>query len=133
MIYHPAMPILGHGVDIVEVARVGRLLDDHAERFIERCFTPSEVGHAGDGPRRLEHLAGRFAAKEAVLKALATGLTQGIAWTDIEVVPEGSGAPTVRLSGMAARIASDRGISRIWLSISHISTHAVASAVAVGE
>ena len=126
------MPILGHGIDIVDTARIAAMLDDHGDRFLDRCFTAGERAYAGDKRRRVEHLAGRFAAKEAILKALGKGLSDGISWTDAEVVREASGMPRVVLHGRAAEIAREMGITRWWLSISHIDTHAVASAIGEG-
>jgi holo-[acyl-carrier protein] synthase len=124
------MPILGHGIDIVETARVKRLVDEHGERFLERIFTPAENAYCAGNPKRYyEHLAGRFAAKEAVLKVLGTGWRGGIAWTDIEVTKEASGQPRIQLTGECERIARNLGISRWHLSISHIETHATASAI----
>ena len=124
------MPILGHGIDIVETARIRRLIDEHGAHFLDRVFTPAEQAYCNASRKRsLEHFAGRFAAKEAVLKVLGTGWRGGIAWTDIEVVKEPSGQPQVKLSGECARIASERGISRWHISISHSETHATASAI----
>ena len=124
------MPILGHGIDIVETARIRRLLDEHGQRFLDRCFTPNEQAYCSKNTKRyLEHLAGRFAAKEAVLKVLGTGWRGGIAWTDIEIASEPSGQPRVRLTGECERIAAKLGISRWHVSISHIETHATASAI----
>jgi holo-[acyl-carrier protein] synthase len=126
------MPILGHGIDLVETQRIADMLDDHGQRFLDRCFTPREQAYcAANKKRRVEHLAGRFAAKEAVLKALGTGWTGGIAWTDIEVLREESGRPAIALSGQCAKIAADLGIRRWIVSISHVSTHASASAIAM--
>ena len=126
------MRIIGHGVDIVEKARIDHMLTEHGERFLNRCFTAEEQRYAdGNARRRMEHLAGRFAAKEAILKVLGTGWSGGIAWTDAEVVREPSGRPTVRLHGRCAEIADALGITEWWLSISHIETHAVASAIGV--
>ena len=128
------MPIRGHGVDIVDTDRLARMLNEHGDRFLTRCFTAGEREYVAAHPkRRVEHLAGRFAAKEAVLKALGTGWSGGIAWTDVEVVRHGNQPPTVQLHGEAARQATGRGITEWWLSLSHIHTHAVASAIAVGE
>ena len=127
------MPIIGIGVDIVETARIADLLGNHPERFLERCFTPGEQEDSKSSKRNLEHLAARFAAKEAVLKALGTGWAQGIGWTDIEVVKESSGKPTLKISGRAQEIADKLGIVSWHVSLSHISTHAVASVVAEGE
>lgn len=124
------MPIIGHGIDIVETDRIRRMVDEHGQRFLDRCFTPIEQEYARRNPKRYyEHLAGRFAAKEAVLKVLGTGWRGGIAWTDIEVAREPSGQPTIRLTGECARIADDQGIVRWHISISHIETHATASAI----
>ncbi len=124
------MPILGHGIDIVETARVKRLCDEHGQRFLDRVYTTDEQSYCQKNPKRIyEHLAGRFAAKEAVLKVLGTGWRGGIAWTDIEVLKDPSGQPRIKLTGECARIAAELGIVRWHLSISHIETHATASAI----
>ena len=128
--YNAPMPILGHGIDIVETARIRKLVEEHGEHFLHRVFTADEQAYcAGNGKRYYEHLAGRFAAKEAVLKVLGTGWRGGIAWTDIEIVKDVSGQPRVKLTGECARIARETGISRWHVSISHIETHATASAI----
>ncbi len=125
------MPVVGMGVDLVGIDRIEDLLSRHEERFLDRCFTDGERAYAERNPkRRVEHLAARFAAKEAVLKALGTGWAEGIGWTDVEVIRDESGKPGVRLTGRAAEIARDRGISEWHLSLSHASGFAVASAVA---
>lgn len=127
------MDIKGHGIDIVEIARIRRMMGEHPERFLRRVFTADERAYSESRPkRRDEHLAGRFASKEAVLKVLGTGWSGGIAWTDVEVVREASGQPTVRLHGVAAQKAEQLGITGWWLSISHTDTHAVASAIGAG-
>ena len=124
------MPILGHGIDIVETSRIKKLVENHGEHFLDRVFTSAEQAYCNKNPKRyFEHLAGRFAAKEAVLKVIGTGWRGGIAWTDIEVVKELSGQPKVLLTGECLRIATEMGISRWHLSISHIETHATASAI----
>ena len=124
------MPILGHGIDIVETARIRKLVETHGEHFLDRVFTPAEQRYcAASSKRYFEHLAGRFAAKEAVLKVLGTGWRGGIAWTDIEVVKEPSGQPRIVLTGECQRIAESIGIYRWHISISHIETHATASAI----
>ncbi len=127
------MPIIGLGVDIVETARIAELLGNHPERFLERCFTKGEQEDSKSAKRQLEHLAARFAAKEATLKALGTGWAQGIGWTDIEVIKEPSGKPTLRITGRAKEVAQNLGITTWHLSLSHISTHAVASVIAESE
>lgn len=126
------MPILGHGIDLAETARIAAMLADHGDRFLERCFTPREIADSGDGPRRVEHLAARFAAKEAALKALGTGWSRGVGWTDIEVVRAASGKPDLVVTGRAAEIARDAGITRWHVSLTHTRDHAVASVIAEG-
>jgi holo-[acyl-carrier protein] synthase len=124
------MPIVGHGIDIVETARIRKLVEQHGPHFLDRVFTAAEQRYCAASPKRyFEHLAGRFAAKEAVLKVLGTGWRGGIAWTDIEVVKESSGQPRIVLTGECLRIAVERGIAHWHVSISHIETHATASAI----
>lgn len=106
------------------------MIERHGERFLSRCFTDNERRYAEGSRRRDEHFAARFAAKEAVLKALGTGWRSGIAWTDIEVAVEPSGQPGVRLAGEADRIAADLGAGRWRLSLSHAGGFAMASAIA---
>jgi holo-[acyl-carrier protein] synthase len=126
-------PLLAHGIDIVEVPRIAKMLGEHGERFLDRCFTAAEREYCLAGKRRDEHLAARFAAKEAVLKALGTGWKNGIAWTDVEVVRDQSGAPSVRLHGAAAAAARERGIGAWSLSLSHTEGYAVASAIGLAD
>lgn len=123
------MSVLAHGVDIVEVGRIAAMLAEHGEHFLDRVFTPAEREYAQSSKRRDEHLAGRFAAKEAVLKALGTGWSQGIAWTDVEVTRSPAGEPGIQLSGKARDIAHALGIGRWVLSLSHTENYAVASAI----
>src|SRR5438874_12749239 len=105
------MAILGHGIDLVETARVAKLIEEHGGHFLDRVFTVGERAYCDSSKtRRIEHYAGRFAAKEAVLKVLGTGWRGGIGWTDIEIVKEASGQPRVVLGGECARIASEMGI-----------------------
>jgi holo-[acyl-carrier protein] synthase len=126
--------ILGHGIDIVDTARIRRMLDEHGQRFLDRCFTPAEQGHCGQSDKRhIERLAGRFAVKEAILKVLGTGWRGGIQWTDMEVLPDPLGRPVLTLTGEAAAVAEKNGITRWHVSISHIETHAVGSAIGEGK
>jgi len=127
------MAILGHGIDLVEVGRIARLAAEHGEHFLERCFTPRERAYCQAGKRQAEHWAGRFAAKEAILKVLGTGWRSGIAWTDMEILPDALGKPTVVLTGESAEIAARIGIRYWHISISHTATHAVASAIGEGR
>ncbi len=127
-----ARGIIGHGVDIVEVARIEQSLQKHEESFLKKCFTQQEVVDSGDSIRRVEHLAARFAAKEAALKAIGTGWSQGIGWTDVEVVRLDSGKPELRVSGRAQEIAESMGIDRWFVSLSHTKSDAIASVIAEG-
>lgn len=126
------MTTLVHGIDLVCVARIAQLVDRHGDRFLNRVFTARERAR-GEGSRRWpEHLAARFAAKEAVFKALGTGF-DGLSWTDAEVVSLPTGEPTLALHGRAAAAAASRGVT-IWLiTLSHTSHHAIASVIGLGS
>lgn len=115
---------------MVDCARLAEAIERHGRRFLERVFTPVELDYCTGRKREIEHLAGRFAAKEAVLKLLGTGWQGGISWTDIEVRNDPSGKPTVALSGRCREIADEKRLGDIVVSISHIRTHAIASAIA---
>ena len=124
--------VLGHGIDIVETERLRDMVERHGEHFLRRVFTAREREYCQKNPKRwVEHLAGRFAAKEAILKALGTGWTGGIAWTDMEILPDAAGRPSLTLTGRCGQIAEEKGIGEWHLSISHITTHATASVIAV--
>lgn len=117
---------------MVDCARLAESLQRFGEKFLRRVFTPAERDYCLGRKNSTQHLAGRFAAKEAVLKVLGTGWRDGIAWTDIEIRNLPSGQPVVHLSGKCREIADELGLSSILISISHIETHAVASAIGVG-
>ena len=127
------MRILGHGVDLVQVERIERMLRDHADRFVDRCFTAEERAYCAPMKRAAEHFAARFAAKEAVLKALGKGLSDGIGWVEIEVRRSPEGRPSIHLIGRAREIADEQGITSIFVSLSHTDSHAIASVIAVGD
>ncbi len=128
------MPIVGHGIDLTPVARIAALRERHAERFLERVFTRAERDYCALRPRRTdEHLAARFAAKEATLKALGTGLTAGIRWIDISVEREDTAPPTLRLTGAAAQAAERLAANRWHVSLSHAGGMAIASVIAETE
>jgi holo-[acyl-carrier protein] synthase len=125
------MSIIGLGTDIVECARIGEVIERHGPRFYERILTPVERTYAERLRNSTPHIAGRFAAKEAILKVLGTGWRGQIAWTDMEIVNDNAGAPHVTLSGECARIASGLGIGRVLLTISHTDAYATATAIGV--
>jgi holo-[acyl-carrier protein] synthase len=130
------MRLLAHGIDLVETARIAAVLSDHPQRFLTRCFTPQEAADAEthqQPSRRHEFLAGRFAVKEAVLKALGTGLSGGVSWTDIETTRHPSGAPELRLTGSAAARAKELDIVDWKVSISHAGGTVIASVIALGQ
>ena len=124
--------IIGTGVDLIEVERIERALRRHGRRFLDRLFTPAEIEYCeAGGALKCHRLAARFAAKEAALKALGTGLRDGLNWTDIEVVRDPLGKPALRLSGKAADLAAQQGIAQVHVSLSHAKDYAVAQVVAV--
>ncbi len=125
------MRIIGHGIDMVAVSRIAALVDEHGPQFLERCYTASERSYMAGGRRYHEHLAARFAAKEAAMKALGTGLASGVSWHDFEVVKADSGAPSLKVSGRAVELAMERGIDQWWISLTHTDEHATASVIAV--
>lgn len=127
------MPIVGHGIDLVELARVEKVWRDHPDHFLDRILTPSERAYCERHKNPLPHIAGRFAAKEAILKVLGTGWRGQIAWTDIDIANDEAGQPHVRLSGHTAEIATQRGIRQILLSITHAEHYAAASAIGLVE
>jgi holo-[acyl-carrier protein] synthase len=125
------MSVLAAGVDIIEIGRIRQALERHGERFLRRIYTPAEVVFSRG---RVGELAVRFAAKEAVSKALGVGLQpigrQGIAWQEVEVLPDALGKPLVRLSGRAEALAEAQGLGTWAISLSHGRDQAVAFVVA---
>ncbi len=127
------MEIIAHGIDLVDCPRIEDMLNRHGERFLDRVFTPAEQAYAEANKNKTEKLAGRFAAKEAVLKLMGTGWRGKIAWTDIEIVNNAAGQPEVTLSGEVKELAEKLGIKRISISITHTANFVIASAVAIVE
>ena len=127
------MKIVAHGIDLVDCPRIVDMVNRHGERFITRVFTKAEQQYADLNKDRIEKLAGRFAAKEAILKMMGTGWRGKIAWTDIEIVNTATGQPQVSLSGEVEKIAARLGIKQISVSITHTANFAIASAVAIAK
>jgi holo-[acyl-carrier protein] synthase len=125
--------IVGYGVDLVDIAEMRGWIEDSRDPLIPRCFIQEELDEVGEGPDRVERLAGRFAAKEAVLKALGTGFGGGVAFSDVVIHRAAGSPPQVRLTGGAAKVAAERGITAWQLSISHTSAVAMAGAIAIGS
>src|SRR5712672_558101 len=113
------MNILGIGTDIIECLRIAAMIEKHGELFLNRVYTPHEIEYCSARRAANQHYAGRFAAKEAVLKALGTGWTRGIQWHDIEVRNELGGKPLIALGGGARELCLKTGISEMLISISH--------------
>ena len=127
------MNVLGIGTDIVECLRIARMIERHGELFVNRVYTAGEIAFCQDRKAATQHFAGRWAAKEAMLKALGTGWRRGISWRDVEIRGEPSGRPLAVLHGGARDVARQLGIEQMLISISHCRTHATAYAVALGE
>jgi holo-[acyl-carrier protein] synthase len=127
------MNTIGHGVDLVLIGRIAQTFERHGDRFLQRVFTPAEASYCMANKRKTEHLAGRFAAKEAILKALGIGWRGSIAWTDMEIVNNAYGQPEVSLAGATLERAAQLGVSKVLVSISHTEEAAMASAIALGE
>lgn len=122
---------VAHGVDLVEIKKFARLFEGSAEVHLSRYFTASELSSVGSDARRSERLAGRYAIKEAVLKALGTGWGDSISFKDVEVVASKLGAPSVVLHRRLTLLAVDRGISRWLVSSAHAGEFVIGSAIGV--
>ena len=127
------MGIIAHGIDLVDCPRIEQMVQRHGERFVSRVFTAAEQAYAEKNKNEIEKLAGRFAAKEAVLKLMGTGWRGKIAWTDIEIINNAAGQPQVTLDGEVKRISDELGIDHISVSITHTANFAIASAVALAK
>jgi holo-[acyl-carrier protein] synthase len=127
------MEIVAHGIDLVDFPRIDEMIKRHGQRFLNKVFTAAEQDYADANKNGTEKLAGRFAAKEAVLKLMGTGWRGKIAWTDIEIVNSPTGRPRVVLSGEVKKIADKLGIKHISVSITHTANFAIASAVALTD
>jgi holo-[acyl-carrier protein] synthase len=126
------VPVVRTGVDIVSVARIARLATED-ERALDDVFTPGELAYCRRRRSSHDHMAARFAAKEAVLKAFGTGIGKRMRWTDVEIMKERSGRPVVRLHGEVAAWARRRGLAGVDVSLAHSAGLAVAQAVSIWE
>ncbi len=123
--------IIGIGIDLVKIDRIQKAGRNHSG-FLERVFTEAERSYCSRQKFAAQHFAGRFAAKEAVLKAIGTGWSAGVKWTDIEVLHGDGGGPIVNVSGRVRDLMDLKGVKQILLSYSHDEGYAVAQAVLVG-
>jgi holo-[acyl-carrier protein] synthase len=127
------MNVLGIGTDIVECLRIAQMIERHGELFITRIYTQHEIEYCSSRKASTQHYAGRWAAKEAVLKAMGTGWARGIHWRDIEVRNDVGGRPRIALGGGARGVCERLGTAQMLISISHCRTHATAFALALGR
>lgn len=127
-----ALSFISHGLDIVEVSRIRALLEKNGDRFARRIFTEGEVAYCSACADPAIHYAARFAAKEAVSKALGTGFSDGVGWSDIGVRRGPRGAPQIELTGVPAELAASLGIKEWRVSLSHTDQTAAASVIALG-
>lgn len=128
----PAM-IIGLGTDIIEIPRIAEMIERHGELFLTRIYTGEEIRHCQLRKHSTQHFAGRWAAKEAVMKVLGTGFVKGISWKDIEVRNQQSGRPTMILAGGARRRADNLGIGEVLVTISHCRAYATATAIGLAR
>ncbi len=125
--------IIGIGTDITECLRIAQMIERHGELFINRVYTSQEISYCQQRALATQHFTGRWAAKEAIFKAMGTGWRRGITWRDIEICNEASGRPTVAVRGGAKEVVEGLGITELLVSISHCRSHATAYALAIGE
>lgn len=128
--------VVGVGVDLIEVARIRRILEDPkiGRRFRDRVFTENEIRYCeAKGRAKYKSYAGRFAAKEAVMKSFGRGWGSEVSWSDIEILPAGAGKPVVFLYNKTAALASRLGVRRLAISITHTEEYAMAYGVAEGD
>lgn len=123
------MKVIGIGTEIIECVRIARMIEQHGELFLERVYTPAEVAYCSERSSATQHFAARWAAKEAVMKAIL-GRSRGIRWNEIEVVHAPESGPEIQLSGRAAEWAAHRGIDNFQLSLGRCRTHATAFVIA---
>src|SRR5271157_4888824 len=118
--------IVGMGIDIAEVPRIQAVIEAQRERFLRRVYTLEEVAYCEQFKHKYERYAGRFAVKEAAMKALGTGWSRGVRWVDVEVVRQRGGRPTLVLKGQAKKIADELGVTSMAVSITHTAEQAFA-------
>ena len=126
------MSIVGLGVDITDIPRVAEVFERYGDHFLRRVFTDAEIAYCTRRRNPVPHLAGRFAAKEAAMKALGTGHSRGVLWKDVEVVRV-SGPPSIHFHGEAARVADRMNARRSLLTITHSDTLAMAQVLLLSD
>lgn len=124
--------IVGLGIDVAEVKRIQAVIESQKERFLRRVFTANEAAYCEQFKHKYERYAGRFAVKEAAMKALGTGWSRGVRWVDVEVVRQRGGRPTLALKGEAKKIADVLGVKHMAVSITHTAEQAIAQVIFEG-
>jgi len=127
------MRVFGIGIDVVEVARIAAAIERHGEAFLARLFTAAERGYCESRHIPAPCYAARFAAKEAVSKALGTGIGRHASWLDLEIVHDSNGAPQLVLGPTAAAFATAHGVTDIKISLTHTRHYAAANAIAISN
>ncbi|MEO7165563.1 MAG: holo-ACP synthase [Chthoniobacterales bacterium] len=123
------MSIVGIGIDLVDCARIESSIERFGEKFLQRVFTAGEIVYSNSMKFPARHFAARFAAKEALSKAFGTGIGKSMGWRDLDVQKRESGEPFVVLSGGAEKMAQERGVGRIWISLSHTEQSGMATII----
>jgi holo-[acyl-carrier protein] synthase len=126
------MEIIGLGTDITECLRIARMIERHGELFINRVYTPEEISYCQSRKQSVQHFTGRWAAKEAVLKALGTGWRKGISWCDMDIRNDHLGKPALIVRGGLCDVCKQLGVRDLLITISHCRTYATAVAIAIG-
>ena len=121
--------IVGTGIDLVEIGKLRAAMERRGDRLRNRLFTPAEIRYCDRRPNPFQHYAARFAAKEALFKAIGTGWSGGVGWCDAEVRNRTNGKPEILLSGKALEVARHLGAARYWISLSHTDRYAVAQVI----
>ena len=127
------MSIIGIGIDLVDCSRIESSIERFGERFLKRVFTEGEISYSQSMKYPARHFAARFAAKEALSKAFGTGIGKSMGWRDLDVQKKESGEPFVALSGGAELMAKERGVTRVWISLSHTDQVGMATIVLEGD
>jgi holo-[acyl-carrier protein] synthase len=127
------MSIIGIGIDLVDCARIENSIERFGKRFLQRVFTAGEIAYSQSMKYPARHLAARFAAKEALSKAFGTGIGKSMGWRDLDVQKKESGEPFVVLSGGAEKMARERGVDKIWITLSHTEQSGMATIILEGR
>jgi holo-[acyl-carrier protein] synthase len=123
------MSIVGTGIDVVDCVRIESSIERFGDRFLRRVFTEGEIAYSQSMKFPARHFAARFAAKEALSKAFGTGIGKSMGWRDLDVQKKESGEPYLVLRGGAERMAKERGVTRVWISLSHTDTIGMATII----